>query len=130
MDLIHRPSGNPDRQQQLGPYRIEALIDRAQAAAGTVYRVHVAPGATTSVSYHAVAEEYYFVIAGGGAAVLDGVDYDISPGDFLRLPPGTRHGFRAGPAGLDMLDVHTPGCWPDHDTYFPAGEPAGWSKPG
>ena len=48
-------------------------------------------------------------------------------GDFLRLPPGTTHGFTAGPDGLDMLDVHTPGCRPDRDVYFVDARPDGFS---
>lgn len=125
-DLVHRRSGDPGRTQQLGPYRIEALLDRAEARAGTVYRVHIAAGQRTAVSYHRVAEEYYFVLAGSGTAVLDGREQPLHAGDFLRLPPGTHHGFVAGPQGLDLLDVHTPGCWPDHDTYFTDRPPEGF----
>ena len=124
--IVHRPSGDPGRTQQLGPYRIEALLERTEAGAGTVYRVQIAPGERTAISYHRVAEEYYYVLAGGGAAVLDGVEHALRVGDFLRLPPGTRHGFVAGPEGLQMLDVHTPGCWPDHDTYFVDEAPEGF----
>lgn len=125
--LIHRPSGDPERTQQLGPYHVEALIDPPEEGAGTVYRVRIAPGERTSVSYHRVAEEYYFVIAGGGTALLDGREYPLRPGDFLRLPPGTTHGFIAGPDGLDMLDVHTPGCRPNHDVYFVGDRPEGFA---
>ena len=49
-------------------------------------------------------------------AHLDGVDHPLHAGLFLRLPPGTRHAFSAGDQGLTLLDIHTPGCWPDHDT--------------
>lgn len=125
-DFVHRRSGDPGRTRQLGPYRIEALLDRAEARAGTVYRVHIAAGQRTAVSYHQVAEEYYFVLAGSGTAVLDGREQPLQVGDFLRLPPGTQHGFVAGPQGLDLLDVHTPGCWPDHDTYFTDRPPEGF----
>jgi len=116
-EIVHRASGDPARIRAFGPYVIEPLLDRAEEGTGTVYRVRIAPG-LTSVSYHKVAEEYYFVLAGTGTATLNGRDFHLKPGDFLRLPPGTTHGFRAGPEGLDLLDVHTPGCYPDHDTYF------------
>jgi quercetin dioxygenase-like cupin family protein len=127
-ELIHRRSGDPSRSQRLGPYEIEALLERTEARAGTVYRVRIAPGQTTAVSYHRLAEEYYFVLAGSGLAVLDGAERPLATGDFLRLPAGTTHGFVAGPDGLDMLDIHTPGCWPDHDTYFVDGAPPGFSS--
>lgn len=127
LSLIHRPSGDPGRTRQLGPYHVEALIDPSEEGAGTAYRVHIAAGQRTSVSYHRVAEEYYFVLAGGGTALLDGREFSLKPGDFLRLPPGTTHGFAAGPDGLDLLDVHTPGCRPDRDVYFVDARPEGFA---
>jgi mannose-6-phosphate isomerase-like protein (cupin superfamily) len=126
LPIVHRSAGDPGRTQTLGPYRIEALLDRHEAGAGTVWRVRIGPGERTSVSYHRIAEEYYFVLAGDGLAVLDGREVRLKPGDFLRLPPGTTHGFVAGPEGLEMLDIHTPGCWPDHDTYFVDTTPEGF----
>lgn len=127
--LIHRPSGDPARVQRLGPYAIEALIERGEAGAGTVYRVRIEPHCRTAVSYHRVAEEYYFVLSGHGVAVLDGTEHPLSPGDFLRLPPGTTHGFITGSEPLELLDIHTPGCYPDHDTYFVDETPDGFRRP-
>jgi mannose-6-phosphate isomerase-like protein (cupin superfamily) len=124
-DLIHRRSGDPSRVQQLGPYAIEALLTREEARAGTVYRVRIEPRCRTSISYHRVAEEYYFVLSGSGIALLGGEGFRIGPGDFLRLPPGTTHGFVTDAEPLEMLDIHTPGCYPDHDTYFVDETPAG-----
>jgi mannose-6-phosphate isomerase-like protein (cupin superfamily) len=127
LQLVHRASGNPQRVQELGPYQVEALLDRSEAGAGTVYRIRIAPGQKTSTSYHRIAEEYYFILAGSGVAVLDGREQPLQAGNFLRLPPGTTHCFLAGPDGLDMLDIHTPGCFPDHDTYFVDGKPDGFA---
>lgn len=125
--LIHRRSGAPDRVQQLGPYAIESLIDPGEEGAGTVYRVRIAPHSTTSISFHRIAEEYYFVLAGSGTALLDGREHPLKAGDFLRLPPGTRHGFVTGGDELVMLDIHTPGCRPDRDTFFVGPPPAGFT---
>lgn len=121
LKLIHRRSGDPDRTQRLGPYQLEALIDADEEGAGTAYRVRIAPHERTAVSYHRVAEEYYYVIAGRGVAILDGREYPLSRGDFLRLPPGTTHGFVTGDESLEMLDIHTPGSRPDRDVYFVDG---------
>lgn len=118
MNLIHRPSGDPARIVRLGPYALEPLLARDETAGASAYRVNIAPGETTAVSFHQVAEEFYFVLAGSGTATLNGEARTLNAGDFLRLPPGTTHGFTAGPNGLDMLDFHTPGCFPDHDTFF------------
>lgn len=125
--IVYRSSGDPGNERRLGPYRIEALLQRDEVRAGTVYRVHIAARERTSISWHGLAEEYYYVLAGDGIAILDGKEYPVKTGDFLRLPPGTRHGFVAGEKGLDLLDIHTPGCWPDHDTYFEDRVPEGFS---
>ena len=119
--LIHRRSGNTDQTQSLGPYAIESLIDPSEEGRATVYRVSIAPHQRTRISYHRVAEEYYFVLKGRGTALLDGRECPLEAGDFLRLPPGTTHGFLAGEKPLEMLNIHTPGCRPDHDTYFADG---------
>jgi len=128
--LVHRASGDPARVRHLGPYGIESLIEPDEEARATAYRVTVAPRQVTGVSVHRVAEEFYFVIAGRGTAVLDGVDHPLAAGDFLRLPPGTAHGFRTDNEPLDMLNLHTPGCRPDRDVYFPDGPaPEGFRAP-
>jgi mannose-6-phosphate isomerase-like protein (cupin superfamily) len=124
--LIHRRSGDPERSQRLGPYVIEELIGETEEGAGTVYRVRIEPHQRTAVSYHLLAEEYYFVLAGRGTAVLNGAEYPLAPGDFLRLPPGTTHGFVTADEPLEMLDVHTPGCRPDRDVYFVNQIPEGF----
>jgi len=97
------------------------LIEAAQEGAGTVYRVHIDPRQRTGISYHKVAEEYYFILSGHGTAVIDGRELPVRAGDFLRLPPGTTHGFITTEEALEMLDIHTPGCYPDRDTYFTSG---------
>lgn len=128
LQLIHRGSGDPAHAQQLGPYHIETLIAPEEEGAATVYRVRIAPRQRTSVSYHKLAEEFYFVIAGRGTALLDGRPYDLKPSDLLRLPPGTTHGFVTEDEPLDMLDIHTPGCRPDRDVYFVGETPEGFRE--
>jgi quercetin dioxygenase-like cupin family protein len=118
--LIHRHTPDAARLQHLGPYGIESLIEPDEERAGTVYRVQIAAGQRTAVSHHRIAEEYYFVLAGQGTAILDGVEHSLAAGDFLRLPPGTKHGFVTGDDPLDMLNIHTPGSRPDRDVYFDA----------
>ena len=123
IEIIHRRSGDAAQTQRLGSYAIESLINRSEEGRATVYRVSIGPYQRTRISYHRVAEEFYFVLSGHGAAVLDGQECRLEAGDFLRLPPGTTHGFITEDEPLEMLDVHVPGCWPDQDTYFADGEP-------
>ena len=129
LQIVHRASGDAARVKKLGPYEIESLIAPAEEGAATVYRVRIAPHEITSVSYHRIAEEFYYVIAGRGTAILDGTERKISAGELLRLPPGTTHGFVTADEPLDMLNIHTPGCRPDHDVYFVNGPaPEGFMK--
>jgi uncharacterized protein len=123
LGIIHRRSGDAAQTQRLGPYAIESLINLPEEGRATVYRVSIGPHEQSRISYHRVAEEYYFVIKGHATAVLNGQEYRLEAGDFLRLPPGATHGFITGDAPLEMLNVHTPGCRPDRDTYFADGEP-------
>src|SRR5947199_5994958 len=110
--LVYRPSGDPGQTRVFGPYQIEALLTEAEEGAATAYRVRIEPNQRTNVSYHRRAEEFYYVLAGRGTALLDGRPYALAPGVFLRLPPETTHGFVTGPEPLEMLNIHTPGCRP------------------
>ncbi len=118
MNIIHRRSGSRESITQLGPYELEPLIHREEEGSLTCYRVRIAPHSRTAISYHAKAEEIYFVLSGQGVAILNGQQYKLQPGDFLRLPPGTHHGFVTQDQPLELLDVHSPGSWPDRDLYF------------
>lgn len=127
MQFIHRHTPDSCRVRALGPYRIEPLLDEAEEGAATAYRVRIEPQQTTDISYHKIAEEFYFVLSGHAVVVIDGTSIELSPGDFLRLPPGTTHGFSTRDEPLEMLDIHTPGCRPNRDTYFVGAAPPGFS---
>ena len=123
-DILHVSGGE---KKKLGPYEIESLIPEDQEKAGTAYRVRIEPNSTTSVSYHKIAEEFYYVLRGYGTAILNGVRHELKTGDFLRLPPGTTHGFETQAEALEMLDVHFPGSRPNRDVYFMGEKPEGFS---
>ena len=125
--IIHRPSGAPERTRLLGPYLLESLIEPEEERAATCYRVRVEPNSRTAVSYHRIAEEFYYVLSGRGTAILDGRPYAVKAGDFLRLPPGTTHAFATDDVPLEMLDIHIPGSRPNRDVYFVDGRPEGFS---
>jgi len=124
--LLHHRASDARHVDQLGPYAIETLIERSATAAGTAYRVQIEPHQRTATSFHRVAEEFYYVLSGRGVAILDGQEHALQPGDFLRLPPGTHHAFVTADETLEMLDIHIPGCWPDHDTFFADTAPPGF----
>jgi uncharacterized cupin superfamily protein len=52
------------------------------------------PPGKESFAYHThwMEEEWIYVLAGRGVARIDGVDYEVGPGDFMAFPaPGTAH---------------------------------------
>lgn len=128
MRILHQRAGSDSTaKQKLGPYEIESLIPPEDEAAGTAYRVRIEPHQTTSVSFHKVAEEFYYVLSGSGTAILNDEAFDLKTGDFLRLPPGTTHGFITQAEPLVMLDIHAPGSRPDHDVFFVGDVPQGFT---
>lgn len=126
LQVLHVRADDAVPTVKLGPYQIETLIAEEDEGAGTAYRIRVAPHERTNVSYHKIAEEFYHVLHGSGIAVLDGVEHEIKAGDFLRLPPGTTHGFITGDEELVMLDIHCPGSRPNRDVYFADETPEGF----
>jgi mannose-6-phosphate isomerase-like protein (cupin superfamily) len=125
--ILHQRAGSGSSlKQKLGPYEIESLIPPEDEAAGTAYRVRIEPNQTTSVSYHKIAEEFYYVLSGSGIALLNDKPYELHSGDFLRLPPGTTHAFITRDEPLVMLDIHAPGSRPDHDVFFVGEVPKGF----
>ncbi|MDB6137661.1 MAG: hypothetical protein JWO94_733 [Verrucomicrobiaceae bacterium] len=127
--LLHVSADAPlSLPQKLGPYEIESLIPLEDEGMGTAYRVRIAARSTTSVSHHKLAEELYYVLSGHGVALLNGERHVLRTGDFLRLPPGTTHGFITEEEPLVMLDIHSPGSRPDRDVYFEGEVPPGFGS--
>lgn len=125
--VLHVTQSDQVASAQLGPYQIDTLIAEDDEGCVTAYRVRIEPHQQTATSYHKVAEEIYYVISGSGLAVLDGVEYPLQVGDFLRLPPETRHCFITHEEELVMLDLHSPGSRPDRDVYFEGEVPDGFT---
>jgi mannose-6-phosphate isomerase-like protein (cupin superfamily) len=77
----------------------------------------LAPGQATERHYHALSEEIYFVLEGGGAMELDGEERDVGPGDAILIPPGAWHTLRAGEDGARFLCCCAP-PYRHEDTFF------------
>ena len=128
VNILHRKEASGRFGQKLGPYQIESLIPPEEEGQLTAYCVRIEPRQSTSESYHKLAEELYYVLQGEGWAYLDGVERRLEAGDFLRLPPGTRHRFVTEEQALVMLDIHSPGSRPDRDVYFTDTVPEGFGN--
>ena len=116
--FVYRRREEGRTTQKLGPYEIESLLSPEEEWRATVYRVRLEASRKTRASWNEIVEEFYFILSGAGTAFLDGEPYEIATGDFLRLPPGTRHSFATGSNGLELLNIHVPSYRPERDTYF------------
>ncbi|SDS89359.1 mannose-1-phosphate guanylyltransferase [Paenibacillaceae bacterium GAS479] len=58
-------------------------------------RVVLKSGKCTSYHLHAGKEEVWTVLSGVGRFMLEDQIYNVSPGDVMRFPPGSRHGVKA-----------------------------------
>ncbi|KMP12268.1 hypothetical protein UZ36_01545 [Candidatus Nitromaritima sp. SCGC AAA799-C22] len=98
--------------------RIDQLLPRKDCKQFSAYVVNMDPGQVKKASFHKKGEELYYVLSGSGRAELGENDYDLKPGCFFRVPPGTVHSFTTGEEPLSMLNFHSPPVFPDHDTHF------------
>jgi quercetin dioxygenase-like cupin family protein len=75
------------------------------------------PGQETTRHYHAVTEEIYLLVAGGGTMELDGAVRAVAEGDAILIPPGAWHELRAGVEGARLLCCCVP-PYTHEDTYL------------
>ena len=76
----------------------------------------LAPGQATERHYHALSEELYSFLEGGGRLEIDGEVRDVAAGDTVLIPPGARHTITAGPEGTRFLCCCAP-AYSHEDTY-------------
>ena len=75
------------------------------------------PGAATQRHYHALSEEIYFFLDGGGSIEIDRETRHVGAGDAVLIPAGARHTMVAGETGARFLCCCAPPYSHD-DTYF------------
>lgn len=53
-------------------------------------------------------EQWGVLLEGSGVRIQDGVEHEVSAGDFWQTPGGVSHSFRAGSRGALVLDIFSP----------------------
>lgn len=103
----------------------EARFARADLGAATVGLSLQAlrPGARQTFGHrHAVDEEVYVILAGSGRVAIDDEIHPLRRLDAIRVAPGSKRAFEAGPDGLEVLATGAhrpgdaemiPGFWPE-----------------
>ena len=77
----------------------------------------LAPGQSTERHYHALSEELYSFLEGGGRLEIDAEERDVGVGDTVLISPGARHTVTAGRDGARFLCCCAP-PYTHEDTYF------------
>ena len=98
--------------------QIDQLLPRETCNQFSAYLVHLKPHQIKKASYHKLGEELYYVVSGSGTAQLGDKVYDLRQGCFFRVPPKTLHQFATEDEPLELLNIHSPPVFSDHDTYF------------
>jgi quercetin dioxygenase-like cupin family protein len=75
------------------------------------------PWEATQRHYHALSEEIYLVLDGGGELEIDGDRRGVAGGDAILIPPGAWHELTAGSEGVTILCCCVP-PYSDDDTYL------------
>ncbi len=98
--------------------QIRSILDATNAPVQyqSLAEAQLEEGGSTQAHYHRKSEEFYFVLEGAGAMVIDGERQAIGPGDAILIPPGSWHSIMASEA-LRFLCCCAP-PYAHEDTYF------------
>ncbi|MBS0208142.1 MAG: cupin domain-containing protein [Planctomycetes bacterium] len=98
--------------RELLAYRNSCIAKQSLAEA------RVPPGGTTTLHYHPVTEEIYYILAGEGQMRLADELRTVGPGDAIAIPPGMIHQIsNTGDETLALLCCCVP-AYEHHDTVL------------
>jgi mannose-6-phosphate isomerase-like protein (cupin superfamily) len=101
-------------------FRIAITTDRAQAAEMVIPAGGKEGGADNR---HRGADQWLFVVAGTGAAIVNAKRYAIKPGSLLVIEAGDFHEIRnTGKDPLQTLNIYEPPAYRDDGAELPRGK--------
>lgn len=108
--------------RRFGALRVQQLAGR-RGHPFSVLRIRMAPGSSAPELFHARTEEFFLILKGSSSGRVAGRRRVFRPGDCIYMPAGTLHEFRAGPRGVELLDVFCPALdLSAPDIVFPRGK--------
>lgn len=114
--LLIRHEGHTPRERSTCGWR-DRLISREDVELSPAAWAHAVDIDGAKLHYHKRSTELYYVLAGGGTVVLDGVEQPVSQGTLVHIPPGVVHGARGK---MRVLVVGIPDI--AEDDYFEPDE--------
>ncbi|HWB46230.1 MAG TPA: cupin domain-containing protein [Hyphomicrobiaceae bacterium] len=99
-------------------FRVSVGNARAQAA-----QMVIAPGATEggADNRHRGADQWLFVVAGTGVAIVNGKSYPLRAGSLVLIERGDQHEIRStGPGNLETLNIYLPPAYTRDGNERPA----------
>lgn len=91
--LLLRHEGATPRERSTCGWR-DRLISREDADLGPAAWAHAVDIDGARLHHHKRSTELYYVLAGEGTVLLDGVEHAVRPGSMVHIPPGVVHGAR------------------------------------
>lgn len=83
----------------------------------------VPPGSSTTIHFHPLTEEIYYILVGEGEMTIDGQVERVGPGDAIAIPPEAKHTIRnTGEIELRFLCCCAP-AYEHEDTVLLDDEP-------
>src|SRR3990167_466997 len=76
-------------------------------SSSTVKIITVNPGETLSLQNHAKRSEFWRVTRGEGVIEVNGAKHHVQVGDERSIPIGAKHRLKAGPNGIQVLEIAT-----------------------
>jgi uncharacterized cupin superfamily protein len=112
LNIVRAADAAAHAQEFSHPWNPRSLVRGTQLARSvglkrTGVNLMTVPAGRESFVYHShrFEEEWIYVLSGTGIALIDGVEYEVGPGDFIGFPtPSVAHNMRnPGPADLVYL---------------------------
>lgn len=101
-------------------FEVAFAVRKVQAAAMTL-----APGSNTGGpdNRHRGADQWMYVVAGTGLAIVDGARQPLQPGSLLVIERGEAHEIRCtGDQPLRTVNFYSPPAYSDDGETLPAGD--------
>jgi mannose-6-phosphate isomerase-like protein (cupin superfamily) len=93
---------------RLGRLTLRTLTGLGHIPGAEALHVRLPPGGGHEEVVHRRTHEWFLVLRGKGAGLIDGRRVRFRRGVTVYMPPGTSHRMKAGRAGLEALAVFSP----------------------